>query len=110
MQELGMRLAADRVGLQLANALNTLLPPAFTADSSDGFVHIRSSTNWVGVGVRCLIEQDGDPRAHLFTAAYNVLNSAQDVISEELRWPWPLLKDDPEHIRRRCSSKSKMTS
>jgi hypothetical protein len=63
--------------MQLVEALNAMMPSGFSATFADGFVHIKSSTNCVASAVRMLIEQDGEPREHLFTAAYNVFNNAR---------------------------------
>lgn len=84
---------ARALAREFAVRLSAVLPRGFYATADDDQVHIGApdglgSGGWVGV-----VDQDPaenpDAPCRYESAAWNVLSTAQDVVSETTRMPWP---------------------
>jgi hypothetical protein len=53
---------------------------------------------WLGVGVKEILNQPGDPAAWVEIAAWNVLSHLQDFVSEHRAEPWPRWERGPEPL------------
>jgi hypothetical protein len=80
---------ADAFALQLATSLSRILPPGFAATAAGARIHVDApdgfgSTIWLDI-----VEDVERGPERFETAAWQVLSSAQDVVSETTGMPWP---------------------
>ena len=80
---------ADAFALQLATSLSRILPPGFAATAAGARIHIGApdgfgSTVWLD-----LVDEVERGPERFETAAWQVLSTAQDVVSETTGMPWP---------------------
>lgn len=79
-------MSGDSFAVALADRVQSVVPKGFTMVAEDGWVRVRHGDDWgTSTGVATIMG-DGEGTAN---AAWAVLNSVQDYISEELREPWP---------------------
>jgi hypothetical protein len=74
----------------LATRLSSVVPPGFAVSARHGAVTVESETAFgTTIFVAALVDQPRALNDQIRTAAYSVLNNAQDYVSEELRDMWP---------------------
>jgi hypothetical protein len=82
---------AERFAAALAERLALVLPSSFSAVARYGVIEMRSElVSWTAYGIVDWFVDEPDPLPDRFErAAWNVLNTAQDFVSEVTREPWP---------------------
>ncbi len=75
----------------LAQSLAAVVPGAIVVRAAGDVVEVSSHlVEWTAASfVGQLLNQPGDRRALIETAAWNALNTVQDFVTEVFRQPWP---------------------
>lgn len=85
-----MKYDADRLAEALVERLRPHIPSDVVLQPERGGVTVLvEGFAWLRQGVEEILDQPGDPAFFLETAAWNVLSSIQDFVSEHRAEPWP---------------------
>jgi hypothetical protein len=79
----------------LAASLATVLPAGFGVAAQSGRVRLEHvpSGSWISTDIAAVVSSAPTPDLGTESAAWSVLNAAQDFVTETLRRPWPSVDD-----------------